>query len=163
LSAGNSTIGSWLPNGLSITRQSGRFASTSEPIRPRSGMNGTPFSAACRPAWIAGQVESRMAMAREVIAAVKRGAGPNSPRLTAAASTAATQPTPIRRSACRLDVGVAIRVSRRTPRRISAQVAAMATPAPSRGMSTEAPSAIEPSASSRLRATVGMIRLRRAK
>jgi len=25
---------------------------------PRSGMNGMPFSAACSPAWMAGQVES---------------------------------------------------------------------------------------------------------
>ena len=47
LIAGSSTIGSLLPNGLSITRQSGRCARMSEPISPRSGMNGTPFSAAC--------------------------------------------------------------------------------------------------------------------
>ena len=29
---------------------------------PRRGMNGTPFSAACRPAWIAGQVASHISM-----------------------------------------------------------------------------------------------------
>ena len=45
------------PKGLSITRQSGRWRTRSEPSTPRSGRNGTPFSAACRPAWIAGQVE----------------------------------------------------------------------------------------------------------
>ena len=60
LIAGSSTIGSSLPNGLSITFQSGRYFSTSEPISPRSGMNGTPFSAACNAACSAGQVASFM-------------------------------------------------------------------------------------------------------
>ena len=91
-------------------------------------MNGTPFSAAWNAAWSAGQVASFMRIAPAVTAAVKRGAGPNSPRLTAEVSSVSTQPAPISRSACRLDVGSATRCSRRTPRRISARVAAMATP-----------------------------------
>ena len=109
LSAGNSTIGSLLPNGLSKTFQSGRCASTSEPISPRSGMNGTPFSAAWNCACSAGQVASIMRIAPARIAAVKRGAGPNSPRLTAEVSSVSTQPAPIRRSACKVEVGSATR------------------------------------------------------
>ena len=66
---------------------------------PRSGRNGTPFSAACRPAWSTGQVESRTSIAPALTAATKRGAGPCSPSVTAALSTLATQPAPIRRSA----------------------------------------------------------------
>ncbi len=95
LSAGSSTIGSLLPNGLSKIFQSGRCASTSEPISPRSGMNGTPFSAAWNCACSAGQVASRMRIVPARIAAVKRGAGPNSPRLTAEVSSVSTQPAPI--------------------------------------------------------------------
>ena len=110
LIAGSSTIGSSLPNGLSITFQSGRCFSTSEPIRPRSGMNGTPFSAAWNAACSAGQVASFMRIVPARIAAVKRGAGPNSPRLTAEVSSVSTQPAPISRSACRLEVGSAISV-----------------------------------------------------
>ena len=85
--AGRSRIGSPSSNGLSITRQSLRWASTSEPRIPRSGMNGTPFSAACRPAWIAGQVESRIVMRPRETASRKRGARPYSPSDTADAST----------------------------------------------------------------------------
>ena len=110
LIAGSSTIGSSLPNGLSMTFQSGRCASTSEPMSPRSGMNGTPFSVAWNAAWSAGQVASLMRMPPDVTAAVKRGAGPNSPRLTAEVSIVSTQPAPIRRSACRLDAGSADQV-----------------------------------------------------
>ena len=113
LSAGSSTIGSWLPNGLSMTFQSGRCASTSEPISPRSGMNGTPFSAAWNAACSAGQVASLRRIAPALTAAVKRGAGPNSPRLTAEVSSVSMQPAPISRSACRLEVGSATSVSRR--------------------------------------------------
>ena len=71
-------------------------------------MNGTPFSAAWKPACSAGQVASFTRIAPDVTAAVKRGAGPNSPRLTAEVSMLSTQPAPISRSACRLDVGSAI-------------------------------------------------------
>ena len=81
-------------------------------------------------------------------AAVKRGAGPNSPRLTADVSIDATQPAPISRSACRLDVGNAISSRRLIPRRISARVAAMATPEFSRGTASTQPSVIGASASS---------------
>ena len=149
LIAGSSTIGSELPNGLSITFQSSRYFNTSEPISPRSGMNGTPFSAACRAACSAGQVASIILIAPEVTAAVKRGAGPNSPRLTALVSSVSTQPAPISRSACRLEVGSATRCSRLTPRRISARVAAIGTPETSRGTTSMQPSVTAASASSR--------------
>ena len=112
LIAGSSTIGSSLPNGLSITRQSGRCASMSEPMSPRSGMNGTPFSAAWNCACSAGQVASIMRIVPPRIAAVKRGAGPNSPRLTAEVSSVSTQPAPISRSACKVEVGSVIRCRR---------------------------------------------------
>ena len=148
LIAGNSTIGSALPNGESITFQSSRYFSTSEPISPRSGMNGTPFSDACKAAWRAGQVASIILIAPEVTAAVKRGAGPNSPRLTALVSSVATQPAPINKSACRLDVGSATRCSRLTPRRISARVAAIGTPETSRGTTAMQPSVTTVNASS---------------
>src|SRR5207253_406400 len=81
----------------------------------------------------AGQVASLMRIVPAMTAAAKRGAGPNSPKLTAEVSIAATQPAPIKRSACRLEVGSVTSESRRTPRRISARVAAMATPEVSRG------------------------------
>ena len=51
-----------------------------------------------------------MRIAPAMIAAVKRGAGPNSPRLTAEVSSVSTQPAPISRSACRLEVGSATSV-----------------------------------------------------
>ncbi len=149
LIAGSSTIGSELPNGLSITFQSSRYFSTSEPISPRSGMNGTPFSAACSAACSAGHVASFIVMVPPVMAAVKRGAGPNSPRLTALVSSVATQPAPISRSACRLEVGSATRCSRLTARRISARVAAIGTPETSRGTTSMQPSVTLASASSR--------------
>ena len=62
------------------------------------------------------------------IAAVKRGAGPNSPRLTADVSSVSMQPAPISKSACKVDVGSVTRCRRLTPRRISARVAAIGTP-----------------------------------
>ena len=75
--AGTRRSGSSCPKGLSITRQSGRWRTRSEPRMPRSGRKGTPFSAACSPAWIAGQVESRSSIAPALTAAVKRGAAPS--------------------------------------------------------------------------------------
>ena len=149
LIAGSSTIGSLLANGLSITRQSGRNFSTSEPRIPRNGMKGTPFSAAWNAACSAGQVASSMRMRALSMASVKRGAGPNSPRLTAEVSSVSTTPAPIRRSACRVEVGSATRCSRLTPRRISARVASIGTPATSRGTASMMPSVMAPSASSR--------------
>ena len=74
-----------------------------------------------------------MRIAPPRIAAVKRGAGPNSPRLTAEVSSVSMQPAPISRSACKVEVGSATRCRRLTPRRISARVAAIATPEVSRG------------------------------
>ena len=128
LSAGRSTIGSLLPNGLSTIFQSGRCASTSEPTSPRSGMNGTPFSAAWNCACSAGQVASIIRIEPARIAAVNRGAGPNSPRLMADVSSVSMQPAPINKSACKLEVGSVTRCRRLTPRRISARVAAIGTP-----------------------------------
>ena len=122
-------------------------------------MNGTPFSEAWKAACSAGQVASFMRIAPARIAAVKRGAGPNSPRLTAEVSSVSTQPAPISRSACRLEVGSAIRCSRLTPRRISARVAAIGTPELSRGTASMQPSVIGASASSRERAIVGTARI----
>src|SRR5262252_2395409 len=151
LIAGSSTIGSSFPNGLSTTFQSLRCASTSDPISPRSGMKGTPFSLAWKPAWSAGQVASLMRIVPAVIAAVKRGAGPSSPRLTAEVSIVSIAPAPMRRSACRPEVGSATRLRRLTPRRISARVAAIATPERSRGTASTQPSTIGASASSRVR------------
>ena len=63
------------------------------------GMNGMPFSAACSPAWIAGQVASRIAIDPLETASRKRGAWPCSPSVTAEVSTTATQPAPISMSA----------------------------------------------------------------
>src|SRR5438105_995699 len=83
--------------GLPMTFQSFRCASTSEPSSPRSGMNGTPFSAAWNAACNAGQVASFTRTAPDMTAAVKRGAGPNSPRLTAEVSIVSTQPAPMSR------------------------------------------------------------------
>src|SRR5947208_9122888 len=82
------------------------------------------------------------------IAAVKRGAGPNSPRLTADVSSVSTQPAPISTSACRVEVGSATRCSRFTPRRISARVASIGTPEDSRGTTIIAPSGMVATASS---------------
>ena len=81
-----------------------------------------------------------MTIVPALIAAVKRGAGPSSPRLTADVSSVATAPAPINKSACRVEVGSATRCRRPTPRRISARVAAMATPDCSRGTARTAPS-----------------------
>ncbi len=68
------------------------------PSSPRSGMKGTPFSAACKPVWIAGQVASRSTIRPARSAARNRGAPPASPSVTAEVSTEATQPAPISRS-----------------------------------------------------------------
>ena len=119
-------------------------------------MNGTPFSVACRAACSAGQVVSLMRIAPDFAAAVKRGAAPNSLRLTAEVSSISTQPAPIRRSACSVEVGQVTRCSRLTPRRISAQVAAIGTPEDSRGTSSTQPSVIGASASSSVLAMSGM-------
>ena len=123
---------------------------------PRSGMNGTPFSAAWKAACSAGQVASFIRMVADVTAAVKRGAAPNSPRPTADVSSTATQPAPIMRSACRLEVGSATRWRLRTPRRINARVASIGTPATSRGTASMMPSRIGASASSIVCAITGM-------
>ena len=112
-------------------------------------MNGTPFSAACKAACSAGQVASIILIAPASTAALKRGAGPNSPRLTALVSSVATQPAPISRSACRLEVGSATTCSRLMPRLISARVAAIGTPDTSRGTTIIVPSPTQASASSR--------------
>ena len=87
---------------------------------------------------------------------MKRGARPNSPRLTAEVSSVSTQPAPISMSACRVEVGSATRCSRFTPRRISARVASIGTPEASRGTMTIAPSGIAATASSTLVAIKGM-------
>ena len=97
-----------------------------------------------------------MRMAAPVIAAVKRGAGPNSPRLTAEVSSMSTQPAPISMSACRLEVGSATRWRFFTPRRISARVASIGTPATSRGTASMMPSVIGASASSMVSAMIGI-------
>ena len=91
----------------------------------------------------------RIAPAR--IAAVKRGAGPNSPRLTADVSSVSTQPAPINKSACKVEVGSVTRCRRLTPRRISARVAAIGTPEDSRGTASMQPSTIGARASSSVR------------
>jgi hypothetical protein len=91
-----------------------------------------------------------------VIAAENRGAGPNSPRLTAEVSSVSTQPAPIYKSACKLDVGNASKCSRFTPRRISARVAAIGTPDTSRGTTSRQPSTMGASASSIVFANFGM-------
>ena len=119
-------------------------------------MNGTPFSAAWNAACSAGQVASFILIEPFRIAAVKRGAAPNSPRLTAEVSSVSMQPAPISRSACRLEVGSAIRCSRLMPRRISARVAAIGTPELSRGTASTQPSLMGASASSSERAIMGI-------
>src|SRR4029079_10646075 len=146
--AGSRTIGSSESNGLSITFQSSRYFKMSEPIRPRSGMKGTPFSDACKAACNAGHVASFILIAAEVAAAEKRGAGPNSPRLTALVSSVSMHPAPISRSAWRLEVGNATRCSRFTPRLIKARVAAIGTPETSRGTTSVQPSTIGATTSS---------------
>ena len=117
-------------------------------------MKGTPFSAAWNATCSAGQVASLTRIAPDVTAAVKRGAGPNSPRLTAEVSMVSTQPAPMSKSACRLEVGSAIRCSLQMPRRTSARVAAMATPDTSRGTASTQPSVITAKASSSERAII---------
>ncbi len=114
-------------------------------------MKGTPFSAAWSAAWMAGQVASMTRTAPDEIAAVKRGAGPCSPRLIAEVSIVLTAPAPIRRSACSEEAGRVTRCKPLMPRRINARVASIATPPYSGGTTTIAPSAMLASASSRLR------------
>ena len=60
--------------------------------------------------------------------AVKRGARPYSPMVTAAVSSVATQPAPISMSPWKPTEGTPIRCRSRTPRLISARIAAMAQP-----------------------------------
>ena len=96
-------------------------------MRPLSGMKGTPFSAAWSAAWIAGQVDSWIATSPLSTAALKRGALPSSPRLTAAVSTVATQPAPISRSAAMPACGTVSKCKPRTLRRTSARTAAIGT------------------------------------
>ena len=67
-------------------------------MTPRSGMKGTPFSAACSMVCIAGQVASVTVRVPAASAAVKRGAMPASPRVTPLVWMEATQPAPISRS-----------------------------------------------------------------
>src|SRR6188508_2125128 len=90
------------------------------------------------------------------MAAVKRGARPNSPRLTAEVSKVSTQPAPISRSACNVEVGSATRCSRFTPRRTSARVASIGTPEDSRGTTSIAPSGMVATASSTEAAIAGI-------
>jgi hypothetical protein len=68
-------------------------------------MKGTPFSAACNPVWITGQVASRTLISPFCAASVKRGASPASSSDTALVSISATQPAPISRSAERPSTG----------------------------------------------------------
>ena len=91
-------------------------------------MNGTPFSLACRPAWIAGQVESRIVTRPVETASRKRGAWPYSPRVTPDVSTTATQPAPISMSAWKPAWGTVMSSRFATPRPISARTAAIAQP-----------------------------------
>ena len=63
-----------------MTFQSGRTRMRSLPWMPAIGMKGTPFCAASRPAWIAGQVASIRRIAPSRTAAEKRGAPPASPK-----------------------------------------------------------------------------------
>ena len=91
-------------------------------------MNGTPFSVACSAACTAGQVASLMRIVPPMTAALKRGAPPNSPRLTAEVSIVC--------DAAGADEQVGLQARGRagdevrffTPRRISARVASIATP-----------------------------------
>ncbi len=111
--------------GLSITFQSGRCLTRSEPTMPRSGMKGMPFSDAWSAAWIAGQVASLIRIVPALTAAVKRGAGPSSPIVIAAVSISTAQPAPISTSACRPLCGTETSRRLRAPRRTSARVAAI--------------------------------------
>ena len=91
--------------------------------------NGAPFCAAIRPAWTAGHVASMTLRLPAFTAALKRGAPPASPRLTALVSTSATQPAPISISTCRPPVGTQTSRRSRRPLSIIGRVIAMATPA----------------------------------
>ncbi len=110
-----------------MTFQSLRFSTRSEPINPPKGMNGTPFSDACKAVWMAGQVVSRTGNAPVSTATVKRGAGPASPRLTAAASRLATAPAPINKSVAMPPIGTASIFNSLMPPRIMARTRAMGT------------------------------------
>ena len=70
-------------------------------VMPRRTPNGAPFSAACNCVRMAGQVPSKTFNVPALTAAVKRGAKPYSPIVTAAVSTTETHPAPINKSACR--------------------------------------------------------------
>ena len=93
----------------------------------RSRRTGTPFSVACSPVWIIGQVASMTLIAFLSAASVKRGASPASPSVTALVSTSRTQPAPIRMSAQRPSTGTPISFRSFAPRRTSARTTAIAT------------------------------------
>src|SRR5579883_1843076 len=76
---------------------------------------------------------------------------PELARLTAEVSIVATAPAPISRSAWSDDAGSVTRWRSRSPRRMRARVASMATPPYSGGTTSIAPSPMPASASSRLR------------
>ena len=100
----------------------------SEPIRPRMGMKGTPFSTACNWVCSAGQVESRISIVPPSTARPKQGASPYSPSVTAAASTAATQPAPISMSPWIVVCGRQYSRNSRARRATSARVNAIGAP-----------------------------------
>jgi hypothetical protein len=99
----------------------------SEPITPRDGMNGTPFSAACKPPCTSGQVASLIFNVPDSAASVKRGASPASPSETALVSISQTQPAPIKRSAHIPSCGTPSSRRLRALRRTSARTASIAT------------------------------------
>jgi hypothetical protein len=123
-----------------MTFQSGRLARMSDPMIPRSGMKGMPFSAACSIEWIAGQVASRTTTLPAFSAAVKRGAKPASPSETAEVSISATQPAPTRMSVAKPETGTPSRRRLRAPLRISALASATDGSELSGGIATSAPS-----------------------
>jgi hypothetical protein len=118
---------SFCSKGLASVFQSSRRRVRSEPITPRSGMNGTPFSAACRPECTIGQVASTTRSRPCSTAAEKRGASPASPSETALVSTSRTQPAPISRSAQKPSTGTPSRRRSFASRRISARTTSIAT------------------------------------
>ncbi len=127
--AGTSRIGSCGGKGLSITFQSGRAASRSLPRIPRTGRNGSTFSAACSALWIAVQLLSRIATRPARRARSKAGATPSSPSPIAAVSTSATQPAATRSSAGSPSWGTPKRRRPRARRRISSLTTATGAPA----------------------------------
>ncbi len=99
IGSGSSEKGFWM------TFQSGLLARRSVPIMPRRVAKGTPFWAARKPAWTAGQVASITLTEPSRTARVKQGAPPASPSVMALVSMVATQPAPISMSGCMPPVG----------------------------------------------------------